>query len=288
MNRTTLAVGMALVGSVFWFDRHAAWRVSAEQAKQTRIDIAQLQSTAAAIQTEIAARQSELQALQQRIAANRRRLAELAAPAPASAAPAAAPIDGGAWPVDQPYFLLRKDRLQQIRFDVLDERGDISAVAAALFGMTLAEHIEALTAWRDHRRQIEELQLTRAERVETPPPASATATRSVTYRIPALADEAASATDEFKARLEGLLGVQRASMLSDLLLDENLVADLKQEREISYVVNPAAGSPVKRQLIVRTATGAMYVPIADEPYPTDETHPLWRYRHLFGSEELAP
>jgi hypothetical protein len=200
------------------------------------------------------------------------------------------PEHEGSWPSDQQYFYLAKRHLGQIGYSPFSFEGGVSPAAGFLFGMSEKEKSEVDEAFKAMRAKANQIQRSKAERVEPKPGGNNDNHQEVSYKVSAMTNEVQELRGEFNSAVRQALGSTRA----DLFLDRAVTvfeADYSgnygtTDYIITSEANRKADGRVEYTLkLEEPGVGTAYFPF---DYPLEPGMPAWEYRHLFGEEPLIP
>jgi hypothetical protein len=126
------------------------------------------------------------------------------------------PQKEGFWPADKPYFYIAKERLRGLSYwPFTDNEDRLSKQAALLFALTPEEESAANTAYIEMREKIRQLEKASAIATNTPANVADSPGSKMTFVVPPIPRESIDAVNgEFKARLAGAIGPERAGVLA--------------------------------------------------------------------------
>ncbi len=196
----------------------------------------------------------------------------------------------GAWPSGRPYFYLPKKHVESMGYDTLDDKGYLSAEAAALLGMSTAEKTAVNSQLQGFRESIQRLQLTHVEWLSSTDPEPDPNHRQIACRIPGMEKEFAELRSGLEASLQTCLGSERSRLF---------LQHTKGELETicgQYGSQPFTATLSADREADGTVTHTLRLEHEEGNGKTLYTYPVYfaegpnsnllPYRHLFGEEPL--
>lgn len=200
------------------------------------------------------------------------------------------PEHEGSWPQDQPYFFLSKRFLDQIGYSPFSREGDISPAAGFLFGMSPKEKQQVDDAIKTMRTKANQLQRSKAERIEPKPGVNTDNHREVSYKIATMTNEVQELRNDFSSAVRHAIGDTRGEMFlvrAAAFFEDDYSGNFGRN---DYVITSMAdrkpdGTIQYNFTLTEPGVGTMYFPFE---YPLEPGTPPWDNRHLFGETPLIP
>jgi hypothetical protein len=250
-------------------------KVVETQLGQARGTLAKGQERWAERQTETRTTRAELQAVENEV--------QMTVP------PEMDPAHEGMWPGNKPYFYLAKRRLKDVGYDAINGQDKLTTLGITLFNISKQERTGVDNAIQEFRKNLNELEVQHAERIEPAPGVNTEDHKEISFRLSGVTNELAQLKAQLRDSVKNAMGAERGGLLLERVnvwVEDQNGSTGGEEATISLEANRYKDGDVHHLFHYKQERGGSGTMGLN--YPLHAWDAVWRYRHLFGEEPLIP